>query len=144
MFFKRSKRQAQSLHGGNPSPASHCPWSEAHTLAHHPQGRGYTFRPLHISSPPTPSLGSLQSHQAHSSLRASALAWGCPGAGQPNVHKARPAFHSQVNSHIASSKRPFLSTQSVSPHPIPSSFSFITQVVSPTPHGAYKYLKSPW
>lgn len=43
-----------------------------------------------------------------------------------NIHEASPAFHSQPNSHITSSKRPFLTTQSVSPHPIPSYISFIT------------------
>ena len=88
VLLKRSKRQAQSLHGGNPSPASHCAWGEAHTPAHHPRGGGYTPRPLHISSPPAPSwfppvtLASLRASITSSSFQPQGLCTrrGCPGA----------------------------------------------------------------
>ena len=106
MFLKRSKRQAQSLHGGNPSPASPAPGAKPTLLPiTHEVGATHSV-PYKL----IPALGPLHS----------------PGLSRtpsaPNVHKARPAFHSQLNSHITSSKRPFLSTQSVSPilSPVPS------------------------
>lgn len=101
-----------------------CHWDKAQTPAHRPRGASPDADPLLTRTPlsfPPIILASFvpRWHDAHSSLRAFALADGASWSTlAPKVHEAALAFHSQFHSNIISQRglpwppNPFFPSQS--------------------------------